>query len=172
MSQKKIVKFVKYYTQKGYLRRQLKFACESFVISQISSDYRYSNWRSYAFMYIKEVFSIYLSLDLIMKANWRTYGFLWSFNFLSGFLQTARIVPEWLCTNKNRNKQKNRHHDHLQFIQHCQILLFVFLQSSRTSAFLRLLDGTWKEKSIWITECRHPVELAFNNLLERVWIPL
>ena len=25
----------------------------------------------------------------------RTYGFLWSLNFFSGFLQTARIVPEW-----------------------------------------------------------------------------
>ena len=109
MSLKKIVK---YYTQKGYLRRQLKFACEAFVISQISSDCRISNWRSYAFMYVKEVFSMYLSLDLIMKAE-EPMVFYDHLIFFSGFLQTATILPEWLCTNKNRNKQKNRHYDHL-----------------------------------------------------------
>ena len=36
----------------------------------IVTDYRISNWRSSAFMYIKEeVLSMYLSLDLIMKAE-------------------------------------------------------------------------------------------------------
>ena len=33
-------------------------------------------------------------------------------------------IPEWLCTNKNRNKQKKRHHDPLNFIQHCHCLCY------------------------------------------------
>ena len=171
MSQKKIVKFVKCYTQKGYLRRQLNVWLRSLCYQ--------SNivWLSYLelaklclYVHKRGFFNILISRS--NNESRRTHGFLWSLNFFSGFLQTARILPEWLCTNNNSNKQKNRHHDHLHFIQHCQILLFVLLQSSRTSAFLRLHVGTSKEKSIWNTERCHPVELASNKLLERVWIPL
>ena len=61
---KKVVK------NNGHLRRQLNVCLGSLCYWSIVTDYRISNWRSSAFMYIKEeVLSIYLSLDLIMKAE-------------------------------------------------------------------------------------------------------
>ena len=69
MSQKKLLSLLSTILRKAILGDNETFGCEAFVISQISSDYRISNWRSYAFMYMKEVFSMYLSLDLIMKAE-------------------------------------------------------------------------------------------------------
>ena len=66
---KKVVKFVKY-KNNGDLRRQLNVCLRSLFHWSIVTDYRISNWRCSAFMYIKEeVLSIYLSLDLIMKAE-------------------------------------------------------------------------------------------------------
>ena len=60
-------KVVKYYNN-GHLRRQLNVCLRSLFHWGIVTDYRISNWRSSAFMYIKEE-SIYFSLDLIMKAE-------------------------------------------------------------------------------------------------------
>ena len=64
---------------------------------------------------------MYLSLDLIMKAEepmvfYDHLIFSLVFSKLQG---SSQSIPEQLCTNKNRNKQKNLHHDHLHFIQHC-----------------------------------------------------
>ena len=66
---KKVVNFVTY-KNNDHLRRQLNVCLRSLFRWSIVTDHRISNWRSSAFMYIKEeILSIYLSLDLIMKAE-------------------------------------------------------------------------------------------------------
>ena len=54
----------------GHFRRPLNVFLRSLCHCSIVTDYRISTWRSSTFTYIKEeVLSIYLSLDLIMKAE-------------------------------------------------------------------------------------------------------